>query len=191
MGAINMVYIKALKNEILDTQEILIQSPLYVIGAAAAALTTQVVLFEREDVIVNRIEKLPVLKGLAVSFGINPAIYDGMLASALETVSLTIRIYNGPLARNDLIKAKNIFVSVQTAGAGAVSIFVEPLDDLEITVLMASEMNIVVDLGSDDVVAGANLPAGYINARVIAEFDWVKISADELKDYAVEQLYTQ
>lgn len=184
-----MVYIKALKDEILDSYAETIASPLYAIGATSANSSTTITLFEKEDVIVNRIEKLPVLKGLAINFHTTPSIFDAMIASALENVQLIVRVYNGTEVRDDLIKQKSFFASVQTAGAGAVMLFVEAADDLEITTLLSNTITVRLDLGSDDTVAGANFAADTISVRIIAEIDWVKVTKEELSEYAVEQLY--
>lgn len=185
---IEMVYIKALKKEINDMVYELLSNPLAVIGSAGVSAVTTLTLFDRQDVIVNRIEKLPVLTGADIKFDINPATFDKMVASALETINFVVRIWNGAVARDELIATVNGYMSVM---GGTTSIHIEEISGLDITTLLSSELTLTIGLGYDDLVAGADFPAGYIQARVIMELDWVPVTTEELKTYAVEQLYTE
>jgi hypothetical protein len=183
-----MVYIKALKDEIMDMILVEIATPLYVIGAGGCSTVQVLTLFDKQDVIVNKIEKLPVLRGVDIKYELNPAILDKMVASALETINFVVRIWNGAVARNELIATTNGYMSIM---GGTSMLHIEQISALEIIALLSSEITITIGLGADDLVAGLDFPAGYVKANVILEMDWVKITDEELKTYAVEQLYTE
>jgi hypothetical protein len=183
------VYIKALKDEILDQILVDISSPLYVIGASGCSTVYVLTLFDKQDVIVNRIEKLPVLRGADIKLDINPATFDRMVASALETINVQVRVWNGAVSRNELLAFKNAYVSVM---GGTTMIHIDEIGGgVELTALLTNELTITIGVGADDLVAGLDFPAGYLKASVMLEMDWVKITDDELKTYAVEQLYTE
>lgn len=183
-----MVYIKALKDEIVDNEYDTISNAILNVGAAGGDRVRVITLFDKQDVLINKIEKLPVLVGIQINFSFGAELNDRLVAGAVENMRAEIRIYNGEADLENLIVSKNAYM---TNGGGVFMIFVDSDPTKKICNLLGHQITELLYVYIDDVVAGAAIPADLIKADIIYDINWVKITADELKDYAVEQLYVK
>lgn len=181
-----MVYIKSIQEEIIDPISHFLASPETAIGAGGSASTETITLFDKQDVLINKIEKLPVLRGIQLNMRFNESIADAMIASASEGVRCNIIIYNGSVDAKNMLYTKNALISVI---GGVLTIWVDADSQQRICYLLSDELVLVITLEHDDLVAGAAFPAGYVAGQISFDIDWVKVTEAELKQYAVEMLY--
>lgn len=182
-----MVYIKALKEELQDIEMYDLENTEIAIGVTAVAVDYNYQLFDKSDVIINKIEKLPVLRGIEVEIYIVPSVVDRLIASGGEALSVEINVWNGDAADENLLFAKQLHYSNVSSGA---AIKETPSSaQRKICYLLTDTLILEGVFSLDDVCAGAAFVANNVVCKFMLDIDWVKVTSEELKEYAIEQLY--
>jgi hypothetical protein len=189
MGWLNMVKKGTIMDEFdsIKFQSILNNS--ISIGANVNSRDVEIELYDKNLVLTEKWDKLPVLEKIDMCEVVSAAIAANILASGRLVATCAIGVYNCEADDiDDDHKIASAFICVgQNAGILYNMTVAMPEQDFNIPLRNKITLRMVTTL--NDVAAGAAFAAGNIGFDMYFNIDWVKYSTEQLKEWILKEIF--
>jgi hypothetical protein len=185
-----MVKLKALDKEISHLTKLIVGNPNIAIGVIGATSHTEFEMFDKSDILINKIEKLPVMLSAKLTIECNAVLGESLVAAAIETIAVRVILFNANEANEAVenIIYQNEFI-VNVVGTQSFDIFIPDQAEENFVELLTDTLSFQFGITCNDAAGGAALAPDSIYAVLMTEINWIKVSEAELKEYALEHLY--
>lgn len=166
-----------------------ISNPEMAIAIAEIENYLEIELYDKRDILINKIEKLPVLENLFVSMSVSQRIAPQMQGGGVVGLSGVLKIYNceyDDISDDNLIACGTIYCS-QT-GATAYTIQWQDIQE-DFNIPLRNKITLVLNTRVNQVIAAAVLVADLITFNVFMSIDYRKVSQNELRDWLITEMY--
>lgn len=159
------------------------------IGANVNSKDVELELYDKNLVLTEKWDKLPVLEKIDMCEVVSAAVASNILASGRLVATCQLSIYN---CESDDIdddhKIATAFIAVgQNAGILYSMTVAMPEQDFNIPLRNKITLRMVTTL--NDVAAGAAFAAGNIGFDAYFNIDWVKYTPDQLKEWILKEIF--
>lgn len=185
-----MVYLKNLKQELTHLTQFAVFNPAMAVTVVSVQGTTEFQIFDKSDVIINKIEKLPVMTSIKLIASLAAALAEQMSVSGVEVLTVGIAVHNAnaaQIAAENLIYRNNLIINL--VGAANMYLWQSDVSEEHFSELLTDTISVRIDIAGNDAVGVAEIQVAQIGMVLCTEINWVKVSEQELKEYALEHLY--